>query len=154
MTLVEEGTGEERRGTIYLRPANPEFEPIELEDVEEGEVDPVAELLEVLGVMPEASDEQLAALLADTDERCHELLRGCRQKGLPPPVVGDEVVGDAGRVVAEAELSWREAKVAVLVAEADADRAACEAAGWLALVLPVTAAEVESALRGRGGLGR
>jgi SOS-response transcriptional repressor LexA len=39
----------ERTGTIYLRPLNPEFQPIELKNVPEDEVAVIAELVEVLG---------------------------------------------------------------------------------------------------------
>lgn len=41
--------GTERKGTIYLRPLNPSHEPILLIDVLDGEVEAVAELVEVLG---------------------------------------------------------------------------------------------------------
>lgn len=40
--------GQERTGTIMLRPLNPDFSPIELTDVDESNVRVIAELVEVL----------------------------------------------------------------------------------------------------------
>lgn len=40
---------DERTGTIYLRPLNPEYEPIELQDASGADVRVIAELVEVLG---------------------------------------------------------------------------------------------------------
>ncbi|MEK7476059.1 MAG: DDE-type integrase/transposase/recombinase [Candidatus Coatesbacteria bacterium] len=47
-TKVSTGTSEWRHAEIRLEPTNPEFKPIVLKDVEEGEVKVVAEVIEVL----------------------------------------------------------------------------------------------------------
>ena len=53
--------------------------------------------------------------------------------GLPPPVVGYELLDEKGRVVAEAEMAWVATKVAVLLTDTGAE-AEFKAAGWTCFV--------------------
>ena len=62
----------------------------------------------------------------------HELLRELSGRGAPVPEVGFELVGANGAVLAEAELGWPAHRVAVLLANRQADVGAFEAAGWQA----------------------
>lgn len=48
----------------------------------------------------------------------------------PPPVVGYELTDEKGRIVAEAELAWEKAKIAVFL-EKDLNAEAFEAVGWI-----------------------
>jgi DEAD/DEAH box helicase domain-containing protein len=82
---------------------------------------PVAEVAEPAA---DELDFELAAV------EVRELLRAVRAAGLPSPTVGFELEDERGIIRAEAELVWPQAKVAVVLPDRDADRAALEAAGW------------------------
>jgi len=60
----------------------------------------------------------------------HDLLGELSGRGAPVPEVGFELVGAGGAVLAEAELGWPAHKVAVLLANRQADVGAFETAGW------------------------
>ena len=62
----------------------------------------------------------------------HDLLRELSGRGAPVPEVGFELVGAGGAVLAEAELGWPAHRVAVLLANQQADVAAFKVAGWQA----------------------
>ena len=78
------------------------------------------------------SDEDWAGATALAAPEVHELLGELAGRGAPVPEVGCELVGAGGAVVAEAELGWPAHRVAVLLANLQADLAAFEAAGWRA----------------------
>lgn len=50
--------------------------------------------------------------------------------GAPLPEVGFELIDGRGRVLAEAELAWVSLKIAVLLADDQADASCFEAEGW------------------------
>lgn len=56
------------------------------------------------------------------------------QEHWPLPEAGYELANDRGTVIAEAELAWPQARVAVLLTEDDQD--ACVQAGWYAFTVP------------------
>ena len=64
----------------------------------------------------------------------HDLLGELSGRGAPVPEVGFELVGAGGAVLAEAELGWPTHRVAVLLANRQADVVAFEAAGWQAFM--------------------
>jgi DEAD/DEAH box helicase domain-containing protein len=55
------------------------------------------------------------------------------QENWPLPEVGYELTGERGKVIAEAELAWPEAKVAILATTNDQD--ACSQIGWFTLTI-------------------
>lgn len=55
------------------------------------------------------------------------------QEHWPLPEAGYELADDRGKVIAEAELAWPQARVAVLVTDDDQD--ACAQAGWYAFTV-------------------
>ena len=74
------------------------------------------------------------------------LLRQLEQHGLPPPLIGEDLCDDQGRVVATVELSWPKAKVAVLYGNDSEEVRACAALGWACFVLgTVTARDLDAA---------
>ena len=79
-----------------------------------------------------AEDWEGATELADSE--VHDLLGELFGRGAPPPEVGFELVGAEGAVLAEAELGWPAHRIAVLLANQQADVAAFEAAGWQAFM--------------------
>ena len=62
----------------------------------------------------------------------HDLLGELSGRSVPVPEVGFELVGAGGAVLAETELGWPAHRVAVLLADRQADLAAFRAAGWQA----------------------
>ena len=50
--------------------------------------------------------------------------------GIPTPGVGDDVEGEQGDVLGSPELSWEDARVAVLLKPQEPSRRQLEAAGW------------------------
>ena len=62
----------------------------------------------------------------------HDLLGELSGRSVPVPEVGFELVGAGGAVLAETELGWPAHRVAVLLANRQADLAAFRAAGWQA----------------------
>ena len=78
----------------------------------------------------EAEDWKGATEIATLE--VHDLLAGLFDSGVTVPEVGYELVGDGGAVLAEAELGWPAHRVAVLLANEQADVDAFEAAGWQA----------------------
>ena len=77
---------------------------------------------------PAAGREEEAAALADPATR--PLLAALSARGAPAPEVGFELPDDRGAVLAEAELAWPAAQVAVLLADRETDAAAFRTAGW------------------------
>jgi DEAD/DEAH box helicase domain-containing protein len=55
------------------------------------------------------------------------------QEQWPPPEAGYELADDRGKVIAEAELAWPAARVAILLTDDDQD--ACAQAGWYAFTV-------------------
>ena len=55
------------------------------------------------------------------------------QEQWPLPDAGYELADDRGKVIAEAELAWPQARVAVLITDDDQD--ACVQAGWYAFTV-------------------
>jgi len=107
------------------------------------------------GGEPEAATPQVAeagpadgaeADFARAMPEVHELLRGVRAAGLPMPIVGFELMDDRGRIVAEAELAWLQAKVAVVLQGRDADRDVLRTHGWAVLGSDARVEEVAAAL--------
>ena len=78
------------------------------------------------------SDEDWEGATALAASEVHDLLGELSGGGAPVPEVGFELAGATGAVVAEAELGWPAHRVAVLLANRQADVAAFEAAGWQA----------------------
>lgn len=65
------------------------------------------------------------------------------EAGAGMPTVGIELSDDGGRVVAEAELAWPEAKLAVLRADQEDLKAAWQTEGWQVIVLDESLATVD-----------
>jgi len=57
-------------------------------------------------------------------------LHALAHAGAPLPEVGFELIDEGGRVLAEAELAWVSLKIAVLLADYQADVSRFEAEGW------------------------
>ena len=63
----------------------------------------------------------------------HAWATALAELGLPPPVVGYELLDEKGRIVAEAELAWAALKVAVLLPDTGVE-AKFGATGWTCFV--------------------
>ena len=63
----------------------------------------------------------------------HAWAMALAEQGLPPPVVGYELLDEKGRVVAEAEMAWADLEVAVLLPDTGAE-AKFRVAGWTCFV--------------------
>lgn len=87
---------------------------------------PAMQAAEAADVLPTEYSE----LLALVDASCVDLIKEAAQRGVPPPVVGYELVSEEGAVLADAELAWPSAKVAVILDGRADDRAAFEKANW------------------------
>jgi len=57
-----------------------------------------------------------------------------KEQGLPPPEVGVELLDEAGEVLAELELAWRDQRLAVVEDLDSGARQAVERLGWIVLV--------------------
>ena len=79
--------------------------------------------------LPAAWVEALSLVLREM----HAWAMALAELGLPPPVVGYELLDEKGRVVAEAEMAWVATKVAVLLTDTGAE-AEFKAAGWTCFV--------------------
>lgn len=84
---------------------------------------------------PETTSAWADALRFAADE-LGPVLRQLQARELPPPVVGCELTGSRGRVMAEAELGWTDHRVAVLMMEQASDSVTFEAHGWRVLLAP------------------
>lgn len=73
------------------------------------------------------------AAMADVLPEAESLLQLALEAGASCPIVGYELLDDADRVVAQAELAWPDRRVAVLTAGIGRD--VFEAAGWRVLVM-------------------
>ena len=76
------------------------------------------------------SDEDWEGATELAAPEVHDLLAELSGRNAPVPEVGFELVGAEGAVLAEAELGWPALKVAVLLANRQADVTAFETAGW------------------------
>lgn len=68
------------------------------------------------------------AAMADVLPEAQDLLQAAMEAGASCPIVGYELLDDADRVVAQAELAWPDHKVGVLTDGIGRD--VFEAAGW------------------------
>lgn len=73
------------------------------------------------------------AAMADVLPEAQSLLQAAMEAGARCPIVGYELLDDADRVVAQAELAWPDRRVGVLTD--DIGRDVFEAAGWRVLVM-------------------
>jgi len=64
------------------------------------------------------------------DERCKEFVRSWAKRSRPMPEVGFELLGDKGRVCAQAELAWPDRKVVAVLPEGVDVRGEFEGRGW------------------------
>ena len=78
------------------------------------------------------SDEDWEGATELATPEVHDLLGELSGRTVPVPEVGFELVGAGGAVLAETELGWPAHRVAVLLADRQADLAAFRAAGWQA----------------------
>ena len=78
------------------------------------------------------SDEDWEGATQLATPEVHDLLGELSGRSVPVPEVGFELVGAGGAVLAETELGWPAHRVAVLLADRQADLAAFRAAGWQA----------------------
>jgi hypothetical protein len=74
----------------------------------------------------------LEELLTFCDVRCHELVKRLAGRGCSRPENGYELLDSAGRVCAEAELAWPQAKIAVVLPERAEAAAVFQDRGWSA----------------------
>ena len=78
------------------------------------------------------SDEDWESATELATPEVHDILGELSGRSVPVPEVGFELVGAGGAVLAETELGWPAHRVAVLLANRQADLAAFRAAGWQA----------------------
>ena len=76
------------------------------------------------------ADGGLEELLTYCDVRCQELARRLVGRGCSVPVIGYELQDSSGRVCAEAELAWPDAKIAVVLPERMEAAAVFQDRGW------------------------
>ncbi len=69
------------------------------------------------------------------DQRAIDLVTQLHSAGVRLPEAGIELTDAHGAVIAEAELGWEDARVAVILPENESDSGAFTAAGWTAVVL-------------------
>ena len=92
------------------------------------------------------SDEWSEAI-AEADETLEDLLRDLARRGTSPPsTVGFELTNAKGMVVAEAELAWEGARLAVARDDQARHAPALEAAGWSVFLPDVAAGSLHRAL--------
>ena len=84
---------------------------------------------------PDTASAWADALRFAADQVQSDLLR-LREREVPPPEAGFELVGPRGGVLAEAELAWESHRVAVLMQDQSADRVTFESRGWRVLLAP------------------
>lgn len=65
------------------------------------------------------------------------------ERGLPRPMVGEDIEGAGGQVLGSPELSWSDARVAVLLGGQEGSRKALEAGGWACFAVGVDGAELD-----------
>ena len=96
----------------------------------------------------ESLDPDWAQAVSLASSELRDALLSLATKGVPVPEVGFELADATGRVIAEAELAWPDARLAVFLAEESA--APFEQAGWQAFPAnaPDLAAELTSVLYG------
>src|SRR5262249_23186713 len=76
------------------------------------------------------ADDGLEELLAYCDVRCQELARRLVGRGCSVPEIGYELQDSTGRVCAEAELAWPDARIAVVLPERTEAAAVFLDRGW------------------------
>ena len=79
--------------------------------------------------LPAAWVEALSLVLREV----HGWATALAELGLPPPVVGYELLDEKGRIVAEAEMAWVPSRMAVVLPDTGAE-AEFGAAGWTCFV--------------------
>jgi DEAD/DEAH box helicase domain-containing protein len=77
-----------------------------------------------------ATEAWLEELLTYCDARCHDLVKGLAGRGCSRPENGYELTDGSGRVCAEAELAWPNAKIAVVLPERADAVALFQDRGW------------------------
>ena len=65
------------------------------------------------------------------DERCKDFVRSWAKRGRPMPEVGFELLGEKGRVCAQAELAWPDRKVVAVLPEGIDVSGEFEDRGWM-----------------------
>lgn len=87
----------------------------------------------VLQTQPSGLPAAWVEALGLVQREMHAWATALAELGLPPPVVGYELLDEKGRIVAEAELAWAALKLAVLLPDTGAE-AKFGAAGWTCFV--------------------
>ena len=90
-----------------------------------------------------ADDAALAAgwsqVLGEAIEAVQPGLRALLRAGVPAPDVGHELADERGRVIAESELAWIEAKLVVLTVDQQEQATVWQSHHWTVVALPATA---------------
>jgi phosphatidylserine/phosphatidylglycerophosphate/cardiolipin synthase-like enzyme len=100
----------------------------------------VAAAAKVVEATEDEQDDLAETLLVNPAAR--GLFRQLVARGLPVPAVGEDLTGASGGVIGTAELSWDEARVAVLLPEQELSRRKLEAAGWSCFSVGLDASEL------------
>jgi len=87
----------------------------------------------VLQTQPSGLPAAWVEALSLVQREMHAWATALAELGLPPPVVGYELLDEKGRIVAETEMAWAGLKVAVLLPDTGAE-AKFGAAGWTCFV--------------------
>jgi DEAD/DEAH box helicase domain-containing protein len=96
----------------------------------------------VLQTQPSGLPAAWVEALSLVQREMHVWATALAELGLPPPVVGYELLDEKGRIVAEAEMAWAALKVSVLLPDTGAE-AKFKTAGWTCFVAIVGALPAE-----------
>jgi hypothetical protein len=91
----------------------------------------------------------VAGLIAQADDRAHEVILACSRNGWPLPEVGFEPLGADGAIVGVLELAWPHHLFAVLTPEQREFGELLQRIGWTILTLPVAEGDLQKRLQAR-----
>jgi phosphatidylserine/phosphatidylglycerophosphate/cardiolipin synthase-like enzyme len=95
-------------------------------------------------LLPATAVAKSLASELSVSEAARPLLERLIALNIPVPQVDMDVEGTTGEVIGRPELSWAEARIAVLLPEQEASRAALEGSGWTCFPLDLNAEEFEA----------
>lgn len=113
-----------------------------------------ADLLgDLLGAIPpkKALAPATEDLLLQADVAIRDLLLSLLEAGARTPEMGYELTGEAGEIIAMAELGWEKQRVAVLLPREEPFRAAFDGAGWKVFLAGETGTNPDAVLEALGG---
>jgi hypothetical protein len=84
---------------------------------------------------PPPDSNEWETVLAEAVTEVAEGLRQLMAQGIPAPMVGYEWAGTAGAILAEAELAWEGARIAILRADQEEQASSWQTIGWTVLTV-------------------